>query len=109
MDIIDNLPKKFMREFTESGRELTLSFDEDKQPYLNLNTGMKSHLHLYYGTIGNFTGYYVNGRYGYQALLIYFADLHGAIIDSECGRGYMSESIETIYKNGFKDQWEKFE
>ena len=94
MNIYDKLPIKFIKWATQHGMQLTLWED-----YIDLNTGMKSHLHLYYGG----GKYLAKMRYGTVDIISEFSDLYWAIRRCEHGKGFMSGSIEYTYNNGFGD------
>ena len=106
MNILEKLPTKFIQEFITKGGHITIAVDCDKVPYLDLNTGMKSHLHLYYEEV---TGYIAKARYDTAYCIETFYDLHKAILECDCGRSFISGSIEKIYKEGFDNEFDKFE
>jgi hypothetical protein len=92
MSIINNLPTKFIEYWTENVGELTLSKD-----YIDLQTGMKSHLHIYFEE----GKYIAKMRYNEQTELADFSDLVFAIRRCTHGRDYMSSQIMSVYSNGF--------
>jgi hypothetical protein len=92
MSIINNLPTKFIEYWTENIGELILGKD-----YIDIQTGMKSHLHIYFER-----GEYVaKMRYNEETVLTDFLDLYFAIKRCTHGRDFMSGSIVEVYKNGF--------
>lgn len=101
MNISDKLPIKFIKWCMDNDVPLTLEKD-----YIDLDTGMKSHLHLYYED-GN---YVAKMRYGEEVNILYFSCLHSAIRDCEHGRGFMASRIEKLYNEGFGDiEYDDFE
>lgn len=70
MNIYDHMPMQFIKYATERGIELTLEKD-----CINLNTGMKSQLQLYW-----VDGKYIAcGRYDARYIIEDFSDLYHAI------------------------------
>ena len=98
MSILDKLPVSFIKEFVTRGGELSFEIDRYNVPYMNLNTGMKSHLHIYYEEDGF---YYACTRYDSPVKLTYFFDLHDVIRRCECGKEFMNSAITTFYCDGF--------
>lgn len=101
MNIYDKFPMKFVRWAVDNGMNLTLEKD-----YIDLNTGMKSHCHLYYED-----GIYIaKMRYDDEKVIETFFDLYMAVKECEHGREFMSSSIEKLYNHGFgvDMEWEEF-
>ena len=106
MSILNHMPMKFIKEFVSKGGHLSFgrSYVTD-EVYLDLNTGMKSDLHLYYIEE---RGYVAKCRYDYEEVITYFSDLHYAIRKCMHGKGFMSSSITEFYQDGFEDMDEEF-
>jgi hypothetical protein len=101
MDILDKLPINIIREMLTQGHEVTLeSLNSENKVYLNLNTGMKSHLHLYYED----NKYIAKLRYDQEFVIEDPSDLYKAIRSAEHDRGFMQDSITYFYKNGFESR-----
>ena len=100
MSILHNMPAKLIE---ICGVEVTLSRDS-KEWYIDFNTGMKSHLHLYY-----VNGKYIaKCRYGVEKEIETFEDFHNTLVDCMCGRDFMNLSWITIYNEGFGEfTWDK--
>jgi hypothetical protein len=101
-DIVDHLPLKFMKWWTENVGALEIGKD-----YVDINTGMKSQLHLKYEG----GKYFAHMRYNTVNHVETFYDLYQSVRDCEHGRGFMSGNIVEFYQDGFPDElsWEKFE
>ena len=101
MNIYDKFPLVFVRWAVEHGMHLELNKD-----YIDLCTGMKSHCHLYYEN----GKYIAKMRYDKEKVIECFNDLHSAVQDCECYKGFMSGSIAYLYENGFPSEleWEEF-
>lgn len=92
MSILDNLPIKFLKWYTEHVGYVSINSD-----YIDINTGMKSDLHIYYED-----GQYIaKMRYDDSQVLETFSDLHYAIRSCEYGRGFMGDNIIELYNKGF--------
>lgn len=104
-NILDKFPVKIVKYLLSIGMEITICADENKVPYLNLNTGMKSHLHLYYKD----GCYYAHTRYNHIFKLQRWADLHYCFVSCECGKGFMNSNNVDFYNKGFDDDiaWEE--
>lgn len=100
MNIYDKFPMKFVKWATENG--MTLSLHKD---YIDIETGMKSHLHLHYED-----GVYVaKMRYGESKVIDNFFDLYLSVRNCEHGRDFMGSNIANLYENGFGElDWEPF-
>lgn len=101
-NIVNHLPLKFMKWWTENVEALELNKD-----YIDIQTGMKSHLHIKFHD----GKYYAYMRYNTIEQLDTFQDLHSAVRDCEHGRDFMNSNIVEFYRNGFPEElsWEKFE
>lgn len=92
MNIFDKMPMKFIKWAMDNGMELTLEKD-----CINLNTGMKSGLHLFYEH-----GVYVaKMRYDTTRVIGTFWDLYLAVKSCMHGRDFMSGRISKLYEQGF--------
>lgn len=101
MNIYDKMPMKFIKWAMDNGMQLTLEKD-----CINLNTGMKSQLHLYYEE----SSYCVRGRYGHFAKITTFWDLYLEVKNCMHGHSYMSGSICRLVDDGFGEiDFEPFE
>ena len=100
MSILHNMPAKLIE---ICGVSVTLSRDS-KEWYVDFNTGMKSHLHLYYVN----EKYIAKCRYGVEKEIETFEDFHNTLVDCMCGRDFMNLSWITIYNEGFDEfTWDK--
>ena len=84
MSILHNMPTKLIE---ICGVGVTLSRDSGGGGwYIDFNTGMKSHLHLYY-----VNGKYIaKCRYSVEEEIKTFEDFHYVLVNCECGRGFMN-------------------
>ena len=101
MSILHNMPTKLIE---ICGVTVTLSRDSGGEWYIDFNTGMKSHLHLYY-----VNGKYIaKGRYDVEKEIETFEDFHNTLVDCMCGRDFMNLNWLTIYNEGFGEfTWDK--
>ena len=100
--IIHHLPIKFIEWWTNNVGALEIGKD-----YIDVNTGMKSHLYIKY----NDGKYFAHMRYNTVNDIETFYDFYQSVRDCAHGRGFMNMNIEEFYKDGFPDEltWEKFE
>ena len=101
MSILHNMPTKLIE---ICGVLVTLFRDSDGEWCIDFNTGMKSHLHLYY-----VNGKYIaKGRYGVEKEIETFEDFHNTLVGCMCGRDFMNLNWITIYNEGFGEfTWDK--
>lgn len=105
--ILDRLPIKVIRHVVLLGVNLSFETDGNGVPYINFNTGMKSHLHLYFEN-----GKYVaKCRYNDQCVIDCWNDLHWQL--TRCYlTDHMSDNIHRFYKEGFINtdfEWEEID
>lgn len=92
MNIYDKMPMKFIKWAMDNDMELTLEKD-----CINLNTGMKSGLRLFYEQ-----GLYVaKMRYDETRVISTFWDLYLAVKGCMHGRDFMSGRISKLHDQGF--------
>lgn len=101
-NILYHLPIKFIGWWAENVGTLEIGKD-----YIDINTGMKSHLHIKY----NGGKYFAHMRYGIVNEVDTFYNFYQSVRDCEHGRGFMSGNIVEFYRDGFPEEltWEKFE
>lgn len=100
MSILENIPTKLIEICNVN---VTLCRDSE-QWYIDFNTGMKSHLYLYYSN----NQYIAKCRYGVEKVIETFEDFHGVLVDCEYDRGFMNADWTTIYQEGFGEfSWDK--
>lgn len=103
MNILDKMPKRFL-ELTRAS--IQLGWDSNNVPYIDVMTGMKSHLHLYYDD-----GQYIaRMRYDEVRTIEDFEDFFFALRGCMCYRDYMSSQWVEIHNEGFGEfSRDKFE
>lgn len=100
--ILENMPMKFL-ELTQA--EVHICWD-DGVPYLDMQTGMKSHMYLYWKD----GQYFTKQRYDEKNFIQTFHDFAYALRSCDHGRCLMDGQWVEIFNNSFGEfNWDKFE
>lgn len=94
MNIIHNLPKRFIE---LSGVSMRIVQTIHGDSFLDVETGMKSHMHIHY----EYEEYIARMRYEGFSRLKTFGDFVSALRYCEHGKGFMNMAWLDIYTNGF--------
>lgn len=102
MSILHNLPIKLIEICNVEVHLCCNRYTSDW--YIDFNTGMKSHLHLYYED----GKYIAKCRYGREDVIEDFHDFHTCLVKCMEGRDFMNSSWIDIYHEGFGEfTWDK--
>lgn len=94
MNILDKMPKKLIEIMLKEG--LTFSISQSELGfYLDLNTGMKSHAHLYYEN----SKYVLRMRYGEEAEVGTLHDIGYWVRNCLQGRDFMKSAWAFVVDN----------
>jgi len=97
MNILDKMPKRLIELMLGQGLIFSLGSSNKHGMYLDLNTGMKSDLRLYYES----GEYIARMRYGEEMVICDFNDLRYAISQCKHGRDYMNTAWVIPLVDGF--------
>jgi len=94
MNILDKMPKNLIEIMLKEGLTFSISQSE-LGVYLDLNTGMKSHAHLYYEN----SKYVLHMRYASSPKVETLYDLGYWICSCLCGRDFMNSAWASVVDN----------
>ena len=102
MNILDKMPKRLIELMLNQGLAFKIGRSE-YGIYLDLNTGMKSHLHLYYEgeSYTNAGTYIARMRYDEEQVVNDLSDVLYCIKSCKHGRDFMHQGWEVPLNEGF--------
>lgn len=96
MNILDKMPKPLIALMLKEGLTFSIARGADVDGiYLDLNTGMKSHAHLYYEN----DKYILRMRYGTEGVVETLGDVAYWIHDCMQGRDFMNGAWDSVVAN----------